>query len=196
MRYKKSFFVFILTISILSANSTTWNFDKTHTQVKFTVTHLLITEVEGFFNSYDGSVVTENENFENAQISFSADIKSIDTDNEKRDQHLQSEDFFAAEQFPKLSFEGKSLTKIDDKNYKLVGDLTIRGVTKEIQLNARLNGIVNDPWGNTKAGFKISGTLNRFDFGLKWNALIETGGAVVSEEVELEINAQLVKVKE
>lgn len=190
-----SFFALFLAFSFILSAQTKWSFDQIHTQVKFTVTHMLISEVEGFFQSYDGSVVTEGNNFEDAQINFTADINSINTGNEKRDNHLKSDDFFAAEKFPKLNFLGKSFTKVDDKNYKLVGNLTIRGITKEIELNVRFNGIVNDPWGNTKAGFKITGVINRFDFGLKWNALIETGGAVVSRDVELEINAQLVKAK-
>nr|WP_319776160.1 YceI family protein [uncultured Sphaerochaeta sp.] len=195
MRNIKSFIaIIIFTVVSLSAQ-TNWSFDKTHTQIKFSVTHLLISEVEGFFGSYDGSVVSDGDNFDNAKINFTADINSINTSNEKRDAHLKSDDFFAAEKFPKLTFAGKSFTKVDDKNYKLIGDMTIRGTTKEIELNAKFNGIVVDPWGNTRAGFKITGSLNRFDYGLKWNALIETGGAVVSNEVDLVINVELVKAK-
>lgn len=184
----------ILLTAGINFAQTNWGLDKSHSKIGFSVTHMIISETEGQFNNYDVKVVSKSENnFEDAQIEFSADVNSIDTDNEKRDQHLQSDDFFNAEKFPKIKFVGKSFKKVSDKNYKLVGDFTMRDVTKSITLDVKYNGTVKDPWGNTKAGFKVSGVVNRFDYGLKWNAALETGGLVVSEEVELLINLELNK---
>ncbi|MBK7104884.1 MAG: YceI family protein [Ignavibacteriae bacterium] len=186
--------VMVFLLAGISFAQTNWGLDKSHSKIGFSVTHMIITETEGQFNSFDVKVVSKNDNFEDAQIDFSADVNSIDTDNEKRDAHLKGDDFFSAEKFPKMTFVGKSFKKVSDKNYKLVGNLTIRDVTKEVTLDVKYNGTVKDPWGNTKAGFKVSGEINRFDFGLKWNAALETGGLVVSEDVTLNINLELNKL--
>ena len=154
---------------------------------------MLITDVEGQFNEYEGSVVSNEDGFENAKVEFSANIASIDTDNEKRDNHLKADDFFNAEKYPKMTFVGKSFNKVDGNNYKLVGDLTIRDVTKEVELDVVHNGTVKDPWGNTKAGFSLEGVINRFDYNLKWNAALETGGLVVGEDVTILGKLQLVQ---
>jgi polyisoprenoid-binding protein YceI len=172
---------------------TSWTFDKAHTEVGFNVTHLVISEVDGRFASYEGAVTTKGDDFSNAQVNFTVDIASIDTDNEKRDMHLKSDDFFNAEKYPKMTFKGRSMKKTGKDTYKLVGDLTIRDKTRQIELDVKHNGTVKDPWGNIKAGFKMSGVLNRFDYDLKWNTLTEMGGAVVGKEVRLDINVQLQK---
>ena len=172
---------------------TNWKFDKSHTSIGFSVTHLLITDVEGRFKSFDGSIATKGDDFEHASVEFWADIASIDTDNEKRDSHLKSDDFFNAEKYPKMTFKGKSMKKSGKNTYKLTGDLTIRDVTKTVVLDVVHKGTTKDPWGNTKAGFRISGEVNRFDYNLKWNTLTEAGGAVVGKTVTLVINMQLVK---
>ncbi len=185
--------IFLLSTTLFA--QTNWKFDKTHTEIGFTVTHMLITEVDGFFKDYDGTVVSTSDDFQNAQISFEAKVASVFTDNEKRDKHLRSADFFEAEKYPTLKFVGNSFTKVEGKKYKLVGDLTIKGVTKEITLDVKYNGTVTDPWGNTRAGFKMSGEVDRFDYGLKWNAALETGGLVVSKEVTLDIKIELIKAK-
>jgi polyisoprenoid-binding protein YceI len=189
---KLLFALLFISISITFAQ-TTWDFDKSHSKIGFSVTHLLITEVEGQFKDFEGKIVSTSDDFENATIEFSADIASIDTDNDKRDNHLKSDDFFNAEKFPKMIFKSKSFTKVDGKNFKLVGDLTIRDVTKEVELDVKYNGTVIDPWGNTKAGFSLEGVINRFDFNLKWNSAIESGGLVVSEDVTILAKLQLVK---
>lgn len=176
-----------------SSGQTTWAFDKSHTKIGFSVTHLVITQVEGHFKEYEGSFVAPEEGFENAKINFSANIASIDTDNEKRDEHLKSDDFFNSEKFPKLRFEGKSFYKTNGNSYKLIGDLTIRDVTKEVELDVVHNGTVKDPWGNTKAGFSLEGVINRFDYNLKWDTAIETGGLVAGEDVTILGKLQLVK---
>lgn len=172
---------------------TNWKFDKSHTKVQFTVSHLVITDVTGQFKNFDGQITASKGDFSDAQVNFTVDIASIDTDNDQRDNHLKSDDFFNAEKFPKMTFIGKSMKKVGENKYKLTGDLTIRDVTKEITLDVKYNGTVKDPWGNTKAGFKVEGELNRFDYNLKWNALMEAGGAVVGKTVYITIDIELNK---
>jgi polyisoprenoid-binding protein YceI len=168
-----------------------WEFDKSHTEISFNVTHLVISEVTGYFREYDGTVVANNDDFDNSEITFTAQIGSIDTDNAQRDGHLKSDDFFNAEKFPQLMFKG-NLVKVGG-SYKLKGDLTIRDITKPVEFNVAYNGTITDPWGNVKSGFKINGTINRFDYNLKWNALMEAGGAVVGEEVEIVVKTELLQ---
>ncbi len=193
---KKLFYsAFMVLFALLSINAQTkWTIDNAHSKVQFTVTHLIISEVTGQFKSFDGNIESSKDDFSDAKIDFSADIASINTDNEKRDTHLKSDDFFNAEKFPKMTFKGKSLKKIDEKNYKLVGDFTIRDVTKEVTLDVVYNGTVQ-AWGQTKAGFKIKGEINRFDYNLKWNVLMEAGGAVVGKTVYITVDLELQKSK-
>lgn len=193
---KLRFAAILSLISLMTINAQTkWTVDKAHSKVQFTVTHLIISEVTGEFKSFDATVESSKDDFTDAKIDFSADVNSINTDNEARDKHLKSDDFFNAEKFPKLTFKGKSFKKVGEKNYKLVGDLTIRDVTKEVSLDVIYNGSVKDPWGNIKAGFKIKGEINRFDYNLKWNALIEAGGAVVGKTVQMIVDLELQKSK-
>ncbi len=193
---KFRFAAILALISLMTINAQTkWTVDKAHSKVQFTVTHLIISEVTGEFKSFDATVESSKDDFSDAKIDFTADVNSISTDNDARDKHLKSDDFFNAEKFPKLTFKGKSFKKVSGKNYKLVGDLTIRDVTKEVTLDVVYNGSVKDPYGNTKAGFKITGSLNRFDYNLKWNALIEAGGAVVGKTVGITVNLELQKSK-
>lgn len=193
---KKAVLVVLLAFGFTLVNAqNAWKIDKSHSNVGFSVSHLIITDVTGQFKSYDGSIEFSKEDLSDAKINFSIDVASINTENEGRDKHLKSDDFFNAEKFPKISFVGKSIKKVDGKKYKLTGDFTMRDVTKTITLDVIFNGIVKDPWGNTKAGFKVSGEVNRFDYGLKWNNLMETGGAVVGKEVTIIVNLQLNKVK-
>lgn len=184
----------LLFFSVTSfAQQTIWKFDKAHSQVQFKVTHLVISEVTGSFKDFDGTVKTVGEDFATTEIEFTIQTKSINTGVEKRDNHLRSDDFFNAEKFPQIVFKSKSMRKVGDNKYKLVGDLTIRDVTKQVELDVVLGGMVNDGSGNRRAGFKLTGTVNRFDYNLKWNALIEAGGAVVGPEVEIICNVELVK---
>lgn len=186
------FFLLVFAASSLIAQ-TNWSVDKSHSKVGFSVSHMVITDVEGYFKDYDAKVTTNGDDFSTANIDFTVNTASIFTDNEGRDKHLRSDDFFNAEKFPKMTFKGKSMKKVSDNKYKLVGDLTIRDVTKQVELDVKYNGMVKDPWGNTKAGFKVTGEINRFDYNLKWNTAIETGALVVGREVELIIDLQLVK---
>lgn len=193
---KKAVFVVLLALSFTFVNAqTAWKIDRSHSNVGFSVTHLIISEVTGQFKSFDGNIEFSKDDLSDAKINFSIDVASISTENEGRDKHLKSDDFFNAEKFPKISFVGKSIKKVDGKKYKLVGDFTMRDVTKSITLDVVYNGTVKDPWGNTKAGFKISGEVNRFDYNLKWNNLMEAGGAVVSKEVAISVNLELSKAK-
>ena len=193
MRNLKILTIMLVIISTSLFSQTTWSVDKAHTKVGFSVTYLVITDVEGYFKEYDAQISTSDDDFTKANIDFTVNANSIFTDNDKRDTHLRSDDFFNAEKYPQMVFKGKSIKKIDDKNFKLTGDFTIRDVTKQVALNVKYNGTVKDPWGNTKAGFKITGEIDRFDYNLKWNKSIETGSLVVGKEVELVINLQLVK---
>ncbi|MEQ8927657.1 MAG: YceI family protein [Fulvivirga sp.] len=168
-----------------------WQIDKAHSTIGFNVTHLVISEVEGKFNEFDAKVVSTSEDFAGSEVSFTAKVASIDTDNEQRDTHLKSEDFFAAESNPELTFNGN--IKKEGEKYKLVGKLTMRGTTKDVTFDVKYNGTIKDPWGNIKSDFKITGTVNRKEYGLKWGALTEAGGAVVADEVEIVCNVELQK---
>ena len=172
---------------------TKWVIDPTHSEVQFKVKHLVISTVTGKFKEFSGSIEHEEEGFENAQVEFSAKINSVETGVADRDAHLKSDDFFNAEKHPELIFKGNKFTKIDNNNYKLSGDLTIRDVTQEIELNVFYGGTVTDPYGQTKAGFELSGQINRKDFNLKWSAVTEAGSVVVSDQVKLDLNIQLVQ---
>ena len=164
--------------------ATTWALDPTHSELQFKVKHLMITTVTGSFNEFSAELTTDSEDFEHSAISFKAGVNSIDTGNKDRDGHLVSADFFNAEEFPSVTFVSTSFTK-DGGDYKLAGDLTLKGVTKPVVLNVEFGGTAQDPWGNTKAGFTISGKVNRTDFGLTYNATLETGGVMLGEDVKI-----------
>lgn len=173
--------------------TTKWALDPTHSEIGFKVKHLMFTNVSGNFKTFTATAETDGDDFSNAKIEFSADTDSITTNNEQRDQHLKSADFFDAASFPKLSFSATKLAGKGDGEYELTGNLTLHGVTNPVKLNLEFGGIVKDPWGNIKAGFSLNGKLNRKDFGLNWNAALETGGVMVSEEVKIHAEIQLVK---
>ncbi|MBV6654998.1 MAG: YceI family protein [Mameliella sp.] len=172
---------------------TKWAIDTDHSEIHFKVKHMMVSTVTGAFNEFEGSVEAENDDFSGADIAFSANISSIDTKNSQRDEHLKSDDFFNAEAFPVMSFKSKSFTKKDEESYVLIGELTIRDNTHEVTLDTVYNGTAVDPYGQTKAGFEITGKINRKTFGLKWGAVTEAGGVVVSDQVKLDLNIQLVK---
>ena len=173
--------------------TTKWAIDPTHSEIGFKVKHMMFTNVSGQFDNYEGSITTEDDTFENANIQFSGDINSVNTGNADRDNHLKSADFFDGENHPKLTFKSTSFKKLDDNNYELAGDLNIRGVSKSVKFPVEFSGMMTDPWGNTKVGFNISGKINRKDWGLNWNSALETGGVLVSEEVRLDIELQFAK---
>ena len=171
-----------------------WVIDPTHSEIQFKVKHLMITNVTGSFDKFEASVETEDEDFMKAKISFTADIDSISTGNEQRDGHLKSADFFDAPNFPQLKFVATKYENVDnDGSYELYGDLTLKGTTKNIKLDVEFGGVVKDPYGNTKAGFTINGKIKRKDFGLHWDVITEAGGVVVSDEVKLACEIQLIE---
>lgn len=170
-----------------------WAIDPTHSEVQFKVKHLVISTVTGRFKSFNASLEQVSDSFEGATANFDADVKSISTNNKDRDNHLKSEDFFNAEKFEKLKFSDLKFHKTSGDDFKLSGKLTIKDVTKEIELNATLGGIVEDPYGNTKAGFEVTGKINRKDFGLTWSAVTEAGKIVVGDEIKLQADLQFVK---
>jgi polyisoprenoid-binding protein YceI len=171
----------------------TWKIDSTHSDVEFKIKHLMITNVTGYFGKYDATVEAAGDDFTDAKISFEADVASITTKNEQRDQHLQAEDFFHAAQYPKITFVSTSVKKVDNETLKIGGDLTMRGVTKPVVLDVEYSGIVKDPYGQTKAGFEVKGKVNRKDFGVSFNAVTDNGGLMLGEEVKLQASVQLVK---
>lgn len=170
-----------------------WALDPTHSEIGFKVRHMMLTNVSGQFGEFTADAETEGEDFNTAKINFSAAIKSINTNNEQRDQHLQSPDFFDKDKYPAITFKSSSFIKQDEDTYKLEGDLTIKEVTKKVTLQVEFGGVSKDPWGNTKAGFSLNGKINREDFGLTWNAALETGGVLVSSDVKLHAEIQMVK---
>ena len=168
-----------------------WSIDPIHSEIHFKVKHLMINTVTGSFKKFDATLETSSEDLTDAKITFSADISSIDTGMEMRDTHLKSAEFFHAEEHPELKFVSTSFTKTGDSTYKLNGDLTIRNITKPVELNVDYGGKMVDFYGNTKAGFEIEGKLKRKEFGLTWDAVTEAGGVVVSDEVKLVLNVQM-----
>lgn len=153
---------------------------------------MVVSTVTGHFDRFDATAVTENDSLENAKITFSAEVASLTTGTAQRDDHLRSDDFFNAEKYPKLTFESTSFEKVKDDAYKLKGNLTIRDVTRPVELDVEYGGQIKDPYGNQRSGFTVSGKVNRKDFGLKYNALIESGGAVVSDEIKINCHVEFI----
>ncbi len=181
-----------LIVGLFSPAAANWKLDNAHSKVKFSVTHLLISDVEGTFKTFGGTLDAPKPDFSDGAVQFSVDVASVNTENDMRDKHLQSDDFFNAEKYPKMEFKSVSWKKIDDRNVVLEGDLTIRNVTKRVAFNVALGGTVKDPWGSTRVGFKATTVINRFDFNLKWNKLAEAG-AVVGKDVAITMNLEFIQ---
>ncbi|MCF1192245.1 YceI family protein [Mangrovimonas sp. AS39] len=171
--------------------NTTWAIDPTHSEIGFKVKHLMISNVKGFFTNYQASI--EGEDLTKSPVNVQIESSSISTNNTDRDNHLKSADFFDTENFPTITFKSQSFTKIDDDTYKLSGILTIKDVSKEIELDVEYGGTNKDPWGNEKLALEVTGKINRKDFGLNWNAALETGGVLVGDDVKLHAEVQFVK---
>lgn len=177
----------------MATDKTTWAIDASHSKVSFKVKHLMISNVLGSFKEFEGQVTTSGNDFTSTAVNFSLNTASVDTEVTDRDGHLKSPDFFDAEKFPKITFEGSGMKDLGDDMYELEGQLTIKGVSKSVKLSVEYGGIMSDPWGNVKAGFSISGKINRKDWGLNWNAALEAGGVLVGEEVKINCDIELVK---
>ncbi|MBE9586272.1 polyisoprenoid-binding protein [Mucilaginibacter sp. JRF] len=175
--------------------TTVWTLDPTHSEVQFKVKHLVISTVTGSFKNFEGTLTTEGDDIANGTVEFSLDVNSIDTNQEQRDGHLKSADFFDAEQFPTITFKSTSLTAKGDDDYVAEGDLTVKGITKPVTLNVEFGGSADDFYGNTKAGFEVTGKINRKEFGLTWDGVTEAGSIVVGEDIKLIANVQFAKQK-
>ena len=173
--------------------TTKWVLDPTHSELGFKIKHLMISNVSGSLKSFEAEVETEGEDFTTAKIRLSADMASISTNNDQRDAHLRNSDFFEVENYPELKFTSAKLEKIDSDTFALLGDLTLKGVTRPVKLNVEFNGVTKDPWGGERAGFVVTGKINRSDWGVNFNGVLETGGVMLSEEVRIFSEVQLVK---
>jgi len=173
--------------------NTKWVIDPTHSEIGFKIRHLMITNVSGKFEQFEAEVQTENEDFTTAKIRATIKTASVNTSNLQRDEHLRNSDFFEVENHPDIFFTSQKVEKIDNDNFLVHGNLTLKGVTNPIKLNVEYSGLTNDPWGGQRAGFVVSGKINRNDFGLSFNSAVETGGVVLGEEVKISSEIQLVK---
>lgn len=185
----------IKSTTITEAIGTKWTIDPSHSDVLFKVKHLMITNVTGKFSDYTSELEMDEQDFTNSKIKFTAKTSSISTGTEQRDAHLKSPDFFDAEKFPELKFESVAITKTGENNYVVEGNLTIKDVTKSIKLNAEFGGTMINFYGNTKAGFEVTGAIKRKEFGLTWDAVTEAGGIAVSDEIKIQCNVQFAKQK-
>jgi polyisoprenoid-binding protein YceI len=188
-----SFSVFALLITAGAfAQGTKWTLDKGHSNVKFTITHMVVSEMDGSFRIFDGSLEHSKPDFSDAKVNFTIDVASINTDNERRDGHLKSDEFFNAEKYPKMTFQSTSMKSLGNNKYELTGNLTIRDVTKPATFQVTHGGVLTTAQG-AKAGFKATTTINRFDYNLKWDRATETGGLVVGKDVTITVNVELNK---
>ena len=174
------------------AQKEAWNLDKTHSKIQFSARHLVISEVAGHFNNFDINFSTSDDLTE-SEIEVAIDVKSIDTGISDRDNHLRSADFFDVENFPQIKFTSTKVEKVNDEKYKLIGELTIKNITKPFEFDVIYGGQIKDPWGFQRSGFRATASLNRFDYDLKWNALMETGGAVVGKNINITVDAEFTK---
>ena len=173
-------------------NQTKWSIDQTHSAIDFKVRHLMISNIKGAFKLFDASIYTTLKDFTSAEIDLWIDAASVTTGDAKRDEHLRSADFFDVQKHKQITFTSSTIGKSDkDGNRELWGELTMKGITKNIRLTVQFGGILNDPWGNEKAGFTISGFINRSDWGLNWNNAMETGGFMLSDEVAISCEVEL-----
>lgn len=172
---------------------TKWTIDPSHSKIGFKVKHLMISNVPGNFMEFEGQVTTDENDFSTAVISASLNSASVNTEIADRDTHLKSADFFDVIKYPKIIFEGRGLRDLGNDMYELTGDLVIKGISKQVVLSVEYGGLITDPWGNQKAGFSISGKINRKDWGLTWNTALETGGVLLDEEVKIACDVELIK---
>jgi len=183
----------ILLVVISNAQTTNWDIDASHSNVRFAVSHMVVSEVEGTFTKFEGKLSTSKADFSDAEVNFTIDVSSINTNDTDRDDHLKGEDFFNVEKNPTITFKSKKMEKVGENKYQLTGNFTMNGVTKEITMDAKYGGTINDPWGNTRAGFKITGSIDRTQWGLKYNSTMDTGGLMLGEEIEIVCKIELIK---
>ncbi len=194
----KSFISFLVTLVVSTfahavLAQSTWTIDGSHSDVSFSISHLVVSEVTGKFKKFSGELKSKNDDFIDAEITFSIDAASINTEDEKRDGHLRSADFFDVAKYPTITFKSKSFKKVEGNTYKLTGDLTMHGVTKSVTLDVIFKGIVKSPRGQTVSAFKLSGSINRLDFGLTWNKTLDNDGLLIGEAVNISANIEAIK---
>jgi polyisoprenoid-binding protein YceI len=177
-------------------NTTIWTIDPLHSDVQFKIKHLVISTVTGTFRKFDGRIIKVGDDFNNAKVNFKMDVKSIDTNQAQRDGHLQSGDFFAADEFPEITFESTSFVNQSGSDYKMIGNLTMKGVTKPVELHVEYGGSEDNGHGILKHGFEVTGTVNRIEFGMTWNKLTDTGGLGLGENIKLIANIQVAELLE
>jgi len=177
-------------------SATKWAMDATHSELQFKVRHLLVSNVTGHFKSFTATAETEGNDVSTAKVHFTAEVNSITTNNEQRDGHLKTGDFFDAENFPQIIFEGNGMSKTGDNEYQMHGNLTMRGVTKQVTLAVEFGGLVVDPWGNNRVGFEVKGKINRKEFGVSFSMVSETGSILLGEDVSFSANVEFVQVVE
>jgi len=177
-------------------STTKWALDSTHSEIQFKVRHLMVSWASGVFKKFEADVQSNGDDFTTAKIKFTADVDSINTNNEQRDAHLKNGDFFDAENHPQVIFESEKLHQVNDEHYKLHGTLTMRGNSRPVVLNVEYGGIMQDPWGNTRTGFTVTGKINRKDFGISFGGVTETGGLLLGDDVIINANVEFVKVQE
>jgi polyisoprenoid-binding protein YceI len=181
-----------LALATPQLSAAAWKIDRTHSYVGFSVMHMVVSKVKGQFNEFDGTVNFDGKDFATASVEVNVDPRTIDTGNERRDGHLKSSDFFAADSLPTMTFKSKKVIPGKSGAFQIIGELTMRGVTKEVTLDAQFNGSVTDPGGNTRAGFSATGRLNRQDWGVSWSKTLDAGGLVVSDEVQLVLEIEAI----
>jgi len=174
---------------------TTWNIDTSHSGAHFTVRHMVVSKVRGAFSRWQGTLQFDEQNPEASKVSVQIEAASIDTREEKRDAHLRSADFFDVAQYPTLSFESTKVEKVEGNTYRVTGDLTIHGITKQVVLDTDYLGAGKDPWGNDRVGFEASTSINRKDFGLTWNQALEAGGVLVGDKIEIALDVEALKAQ-
>jgi polyisoprenoid-binding protein YceI len=192
---KKIFSIALLAATSLfaQAQSTTWKIDKSHSAIGFTIDHMVVSETHGSFKDFSADIKSDKADFSDVQLKLTIPLSTINTDDAKRDEHLKSPDFFDVAKNPNMVFVTKSFKKVKGNIYKLTGDLTLNGITKTITLDARFNGIVKSPWGDTRSGVKVYGEIDRYAFGLKYNSLLEAGGMTIGQKVRIACSLELIK---
>jgi len=194
---KKSLLIAVASLLMFASagKAEKWNIDVAHSTLTFEITHLVISKAKGRFTDFNGSINFDGKDISNGSVEIVAQITSVDTDNEDRDDHLRSEEFFEAEKYPTMSFKSTKISDVKAGKFKLTGDLTIKDVTKAVVFDCEFRGVVNDPWGYTRAGFSASTTINRQDFNVSWSSLLEGGGLTLGNDVELKLEREATKAK-
>lgn len=193
---KKTFLLFVTVLlfnTLTQAQSTVWNFDKSHSAITFTIDHMVISEAHGKFTDFTVNLKSDKTDFTDAQFNAIIQINSVNTDNQMRDDHLKKPDYFDAAKYTTMEFKGFALQKIEGNKYKAVGDLTIKGKTKKVELDVKFGGVIKDNWGKTRAGFKVNGMINRLDFGIGDSGVLESGGLTLGRDVTINASFEFIK---